>query len=77
MQGLVLYLAWYNADRYQKFNSQNQGCNAVGLAEGLCINVTSAGKPCTAGEGKPRSEVTVTHQPATFSHVPPGIALWS
>ena len=29
-----------------------QACNAVGTAEGLCVNATAAGDACTASEGK-------------------------
>lgn len=30
----------------------NQACNAVGTAEGLCVNATAAGEACTAAEGE-------------------------
>lgn len=42
-----------DADRCTKGQSGvNQACNAVGTAEGLCVNATAAGEACTAAEGE-------------------------
>ena len=46
-------LSCFDADRCTKGQSGvNQACNAVGSAEGLCVNATAAGEVCTAAEGE-------------------------